>query len=103
MRPEIHAHAEELVVLCRRYGVARLRLFGSAARDADFDPDRSDFDFVVAFASDAGRSPLEQFFGFQDALSALFARPVDLVEERAVTNPVLKADIESSATSVYAA
>lgn len=103
MRPDIRIYEDDLIALCRRYGVARLRLFGSAARERDFDPERSDFDFVVAFASDAGMSPLEQFFGLRDGLSALLARPVDLLEEAAVTNPFLRADIEKSASPIYAA
>ena len=37
-----------LTDLCRRFGVRRLELFGSAATDA-FDPSRSDLDFLVEF------------------------------------------------------
>ncbi len=32
---------EELAALCRRHGVARLEVFGSAARGEDFDPRRA--------------------------------------------------------------
>ncbi len=38
-----------LPALCRRFGVRRLDLFGSAA-SGRFDPGRSDLDFVVSFA-----------------------------------------------------
>ena len=38
----------DLQELCQRFRVERLELFGSATRD-DFDPDRSDFDFLVEF------------------------------------------------------
>lgn len=44
-------HLAEIPDLCRRYGVARLELFGSAAGDA-FDPQRSDLDFLVEFDAD---------------------------------------------------
>jgi predicted nucleotidyltransferase len=37
------------VDLCRRYGVRRLDVFGSAARGADFDVATSDVDFLVQF------------------------------------------------------
>lgn len=48
MSPSIEEHRPELAYLCRRYRVLSLSLFGSAARD-DFDPERSDYDFLVDF------------------------------------------------------
>ena len=42
-RPAIEAAA-------RRYGVQRLEVVGSAAREKDFDPEHSDVDFLVTFA-----------------------------------------------------
>ena len=47
--PSIEEHRAELEQLCRRYRVVSLSLFGSATRD-DFDPERSDYDFLVDFA-----------------------------------------------------
>lgn len=38
--------------LCRRFGVRRLDLFGSAAMGR-FDPQRSDLDFLVEFEPEA--------------------------------------------------
>ena len=43
----IEQHRKALLELCRKYGVRRLDLIGSALR-MDFDPSRSDLDFVVA-------------------------------------------------------
>ena len=40
---------EALAAICRRYEVTRLQVFGSAARGDDFDPTRSDADFLVTF------------------------------------------------------
>ena len=48
MIAEIALRREEVRALCRRFGVRRLALFGSAARD-DFDPERSDLDFLYEF------------------------------------------------------
>ncbi len=50
MIPAIEEHRAELADLCRLHHVLRLSLFGSATRD-DFDPQRSDLDFAVAFES----------------------------------------------------
>ena len=60
MHADIAAHRKELTALCRRYGVRRLEVFGSAARAADFDPKTSDADFLVEFDHDSGHSPLER-------------------------------------------
>ena len=38
MLKEIETHRGQIAGLCRRYGVKRLELFGSAARGTDFEP-----------------------------------------------------------------
>jgi uncharacterized protein len=92
----------ELIALCRRYDVARLEVFGSAARGEDFDPAKSDADFLVEFKPGSRLSPLDQFFGFAGALKTLFGRPIDLVEARAVKNPFILAGINGSREVIYA-
>ena len=47
MHSAIADKKKELAELCRRHGVVRLEVFGSAARGADFDPESSDADFLV--------------------------------------------------------
>ena len=87
----------------RRYGVRRLEVVGSAARETDFDPEHSDIDFLVTFDTDADLVPLEQFFGLEDTLADLLGRPVDLIEAGAVTNPYLKREFEAARELVFAA
>ena len=65
---------EALAAYCRRQGIRRLAVFGSALRD-DFGPD-SDIDVLVEFES--GRTPGLAFFAMQDDLSRMFGRIVDL-------------------------
>lgn len=103
MHAHIETRREALIALCRRFGVARLEVFGSVARGDDFDPDRSDADFLVEFTPDSGASPLGQFFGLARALETLMGRPVDLVEPGAVRNPFMLAAINRSREVVYAA
>jgi hypothetical protein len=50
MLADIAEKRDALAALCRRYGVTRLEVFGSAARGAGFDPNRSDADFLVTFS-----------------------------------------------------
>lgn len=60
--------------LCRRRGITRLAVFGSALRD-DFRPD-SDVDMLVEFAP--GRRVGLEYFTIQDELSRIVGRRVDL-------------------------
>jgi predicted nucleotidyltransferase len=48
LNPLIGQHYDELIALCKVFGISRLELFGSAATDA-FDPERSDLDFLVEY------------------------------------------------------
>ena len=102
MHAAIADKKEELVELCRRHGVTRLEVFGSAARGGDFDPNSSDADFLVEFSLDDGRAPLQQYFDFAEALRRTLGRSVDLVESGAVRNPYLRAAIDRSCELVYA-
>ena len=92
-----------LTDLCRRYGVQRLELFGSAAA-GDFDPSRSDLDFLVEFLPDQHLGPwLRHYFALRSELSQLFERPVDLVMANAVKNPHFRRELERTRTLLYAA
>lgn len=74
--------ADALAAVCRRWHVARLELFGSVLRPADFRPD-SDVDVMVTF--DPGTGPtLLAMTAIQDELERLFARPVDLLTRRSI-------------------
>lgn len=64
MHPMIEQHRAEIAELCRRYAVRRLEIFGSAARGTDFDPARSDADFLVDFEPGSGLPALRRFFGW---------------------------------------
>ncbi|MFZ0426174.1 MAG: nucleotidyltransferase domain-containing protein [Xanthobacteraceae bacterium] len=103
MLPLIAERRSEIDALCRRFQVRRLDMFGSAAR-GDFDPARSDIDFLVEFA--AREDDLGQFLDFKEALETLLARPVDLVDRKAVQdsrNYIRKRHILTGAEPVYAA
>ena len=80
--------------LRKRYGVKRLALFGSAARDSA-RPD-SDIDVLVAFD---GPATSERYFGVQFYLEDLLGMPVDLVTERAL-RPELKSYVEQDRINV---
>jgi predicted nucleotidyltransferase len=103
MHELIDQRRAEIALLCNRYGVRQLEVFGSAARGADFDPVNSDADFLVDFQPESDLPPLEQFFGLAEALERLLGRKVDLVERGAVRNPFVQASIARAREVVYAA
>ena len=105
MLAELEARRDALAALCRRFAVERLEVFGSAAREADFTPARSDLDLLVKLAP-ATRDDLAAFAELHDALEALFGRPVDLLEREAVEasrNPIRRRRILAEARPLYAA
>lgn len=100
MHPALFAHRAAVAALCRLSGVKRLELFGSAARD-DFDPEHSDFDFLVEFDDSDQGDPLQSYFGLKEALERLLGRPVDLVMPAAVKNPYILDSINRDRQLVY--
>lgn len=105
MHPEILRHKDAIAALCRRFGVTRLEVFGSAARGEDFDPARSDVDLLVEFTPEA-RFDFAGFADLKDALEALFGRRVDLVDCPAIEksrNPIRRRSILGDARLVFAA
>ena len=83
-KPELHA----------RFGVTRLALFGSTARDSATSD--SDIDILVAFD---GPATSERYFGVQFYLEDLLGCHVDLVTEKAL-RPELRPHIEKEQVNV---
>ena len=85
---------EHKPVLQQRFGVTKLALFGSLARDTARDD--SDVDVLVAF--DGPATP-DRYFGVQFYLEDLLGRSVDLVTERAL-RPQLRPYVERDAITI---
>lgn len=80
--------------LQQHYGLTRLALFGSTARNqADIS---SDIDILVAFD---GPATAARYFGVQFYLEDLLGCPIDLVTEKAL-RPELRPFIEQDAIYV---
>ena len=94
----IERKRSELDQICRRRGVLRLEIFGSATRE-DFTAE-SDLDFLVEFS---GSPSLSDYLGLREDLQILFGREVDLVMPQAVRNPYIRAAIDRDRQLLYAA
>lgn len=86
---------------CKRYGVKRLVIFGSAVTDR-FDESTSDVDFLVEFRDDVVNR-FDAYFGLKESLEAQLDRPVDLVSPAALENPYFAASVEENGHELYAA
>lgn len=86
-----------LGTFCQRRGIRRMRIYGSVLR-GDFDPVRSDVDVLVEF-EDGVRVGLD-FFGYQDELSELFGRRVDLKTPDCLSR-YYRAEVLREALTIY--
>jgi uncharacterized protein len=94
---------EDMEQVCKRFGVSRFDVFGSAVSPDRFDPVDSDLDFLVEFAPMDPIPHAKAYLGLLSALESLFGRPIDLVEINAVTNPYFLESINRQRRPIYAA
>jgi uncharacterized protein len=102
MHPLILEKRSQIEQLCKRFGVVRLELFGSAAT-GDYEENKSDFDFLVDFKLSGGIKALDACFGLKEELEELLGRPVDLVMPSALRNPFIRAQVDHQRHPVYEA
>ncbi len=102
MESPIQPNLDEIAELCRRHGVRRLAVFGSILRD-DFDPLRSDADFLVEFEPVPVAVRMRNYLALREALVALLSRPVDLIEDGAIRNPYILKSVSRQQQVLYAA
>lgn len=96
-------HHDEIFAVCRRYGVERLEVFGSAATGR-FDPASSDFDFIVRLGRGQARdlgSLGRRFVGLAESLEAMLGRTVDLISDKRIANPYFRRTVDASRRVLY--
>ena len=102
MIPLITHHTDDIAEICRRHHVKRLEVFGSAAV-GDFNPEKSDLDFLVEFDESVKFSLFETRRDLRQGLESLFNRSVDLVIFANVENPYFRTSVESTRESIFEA
>lgn len=95
----VEDNKKAIVELCKRFGVRRLALFGSAATGT-FNPATSDLDFVVDFI-DYGPGVARRFISFADALERLSGRSVDLVFGSEMKDPDFRHAVLASEELIF--
>ena len=98
--PEIENKIDKLTMLCDKYKVNRMFVFGSVVK-GNFNPATSDVDFLVEIEDISPVEKGEKLMKFWSELEQLFARKVDLLTSHNIRNPYLKMEIENSKQLVY--
>jgi hypothetical protein len=101
MNPILESRRQEVAAACQRFAVERLEAFGSAAR-GDFDPKKSDVDFIVRFQAPEAPGVADRYYDLAETLEHILGRRVDLVTERSLRNPVFRQNIAADRVTVYA-
>ena len=95
----IENNIQRIVALCKKYKVGKLFVFGSILTNR-FN-DNSDVDLVVDFDKVALEEYVDNYFDFKYALEKLLGREIDLLEDKAIRNPILRKNIDNSKLLIY--
>ncbi len=99
----IQRHQTEIAAICRRQGIQRLDVFGSAAT-GPFDAQSSDVDFIAEFDTTAfSGSLLDRYLELATRLEALLGTAVDIITPNSMRNPYFRESVNASRQTVYAA
>ena len=85
--------------LCKLHHVKNMYLFGSILTE-NFSSD-SDIDFLVNFGQVDQYQYFNNYMELKEKLEQLLSRPVDLLEEQTVRNPVLRRSIDHNKKLIY--
>ena len=97
----IEERGAQIAVLCRRFHVRRLDVFGSAARG---DSTRREATSIFSWSSSrCDRRLCRRLFRPQGGIEQLFGRPVDLVSAASIRNPYFRQSVERTKALLYAA
>jgi len=95
----LNDYQNSLSALCKQYRVKKLYAFGSVLTER-FGKE-SDVDLLVEFDKQAIDDYFLNYFDFKYSLEDVFNRKVDLLEEQAIRNPVLRRSIERNKQLIY--
>ena len=85
--------------LCKQYNVKSLYVFGSVLTDR-FN-NESDVDMIVAFNQMPIENYVDNYFDLKFTLQDILKRPVDLLEEQAISNPYFLQNINRTKQLLY--
>jgi len=85
--------------LCENHMVKELYLFGSILSDS-FN-NSSDIDMIVQFSNVNLLDYFDNYMDLKEQFEQLFDRPVDLVENQAIKNPIFRKVVDREKVLIY--
>ncbi len=95
----IERNINKLTILCKQHKVKELYIFGSILTEG-FN-DLSDVDFLVQFDDIDILDYFDNYMDFKEKLEDLFGRPIDLLENQAIRNPIFRKVLDRDKKLVY--
>jgi predicted nucleotidyltransferase len=95
----VERNIDLLIELCKNHKVGELYIFGSILTDKFSD--KSDIDFLVQFEKIDILEYFDNYMDFKEKLEKLMGRPVDLLENQAIRNPVFRKVVDRDKKLVY--
>lgn len=92
-------HITDISKLCVAHSVRQLYAFGSVLTD-EFNA-KSDVDLVVDFNTIDIALYADNYYDFKYSLENILQRPIDLLEEKAITNPYFKQNLNQQRQVIY--
>ena len=88
-----------IIALCEKHKVKWLFAFGSVLTSRFTE--KSDIDLVVDFDKAKIEDYFSNYFDLKYALEKLLNRDINLLEEQAIRNPVLRRNIDRTKSLIY--
>ena len=95
----LNIYINDINKLCEQHNVKKLYLFGSALTD-NFN-ENSDVDLIVDFNTISVDDYADNYFNFKFSLQDVFKRSIDLLEEKAISNPYFKKSVLKDRSLIY--
>jgi predicted nucleotidyltransferase len=95
----IEKNIDIIFALCKQHKVKELFIFGSIL-NKEFN-DTSDVDFLVQFENIDILDYFDNYMDFKEKLEDLLGRPVDLLENQAIRNPIFRKVLDREKRLVY--
>jgi len=95
----VEKNRNNLIELCNQYKVRELYVFGSVITDK-FNKN-SDIDLLVQFENIDILKYFDNYMDFKEKLENLLGRPVDLLENQAIRNPIFRMVVDRNKQLVY--
>jgi hypothetical protein len=95
----IDKNIEAIKILCDKHKVKEFYVFGSILTES-FN-DLSDIDLLVQFGQIDLLNYFDNYMDFKEALERLFKRPIDLVENQAIRNPIFRRKVDREKQLIY--